>query len=347
MHTHRLALLTAVSASMLTSCLPAPQPTPDLDPGAQAAGINADEPRELGFPLPDGSEIEPTGATTPSDPDADQLTGTLRPRQQNLDEAIPTIRQRGRLIVGIDQSINRLSFRDPVSGELSGFEVALAHEIAADIFGNPDAVEFRFIPSSDRTAALERREVDLIAQTLSITPERQREIQFSAPYLSSSTRVLVQRDSGITSFDDLAGRRVCAVGSSTPLETARRVAPASDILKVATWSDCLMAVQQRQADAIIADDAILLGISDQDPFTVIPDAVTGGESYGLGIRHNIPGDDASGLVRQVNSTLERIGRDGTWDRLYDDWFADSPVNDRMPEPVYTDEADQAAEEQHR
>lgn len=327
----------ATSAVTLASCVPAPQPTPNLDPGAQAAGIDADRPEDLGFPLPDNSEIEPAGATTAQTSGDDVPAGTLRPRPQNLDEAIPTIRQRGRLIVGIDQSINRLSFRDPVSGELSGFEVALSREIAADIFGNPDAVEFRFIPSTDRTAALERREVDLVAQTLSITTGRQQEIQFSAPYLSSSTRLLVQRDSGISSFEDLPGRRVCAVGASTPLETVRRVAPDSDILKVATWSDCLMAVQQRQADAIIADDAILLGIADQDPFTVIPDAVTGEENYGLGIRRSTPSDDASGLVRQVNSTLERIHSDGTWDRLYDDWFANTPINDEMPAPVYVEE----------
>ena len=333
----RYAVLSIAAAAALSSCLPAPQPTPNLDPGAEAAGINADAPEDLGLPLPDNSEIEPAGAVNAQAPDEREVAGTLRPRPQNLDEAIPTIRQRGRLIVGIDQSINRLSFRDPVSGELSGFEVALSREIAADIFGNPDAVEFRYISSSDRTAALERREVDLVAQTLSITAKRQEEIQFSAPYLSASTRLLVQRDSGIASFADLPGRRVCAADASTPLETVRRVAPSSDILKVTTWSDCLMAVQQRQADAVIADDAILLGIADQDPFTVMPDAVTGEESYGLGIRRSTPSDDASGLVRQVNWTLERIRSDGTWDRLYDDWFTDSPLRDEMPAPVYVEE----------
>lgn len=329
-------------AATLSACLPTPHLPTELDPSAQAAGIDAKEPEELGFPLPVGSEIERAGEVAPAAPDDGELVGTLRPAEQDLHQAMPAIMQRGRIIVGIDQSVNRMSFRDPVTGELSGFEVDLSREIAADIFGDPEAVEFRFISSSDRTGALERKEVDLIAQTLSITAQRQKEVQFSAPYLRSSTRLLVQSDSGIGAFSDLPGRRVCAVGSSTPLETVRQLAPSSDILKVSTWSDCLMSVQQRQADAIVADDTILVGIADQDPFVVIPDAVTGEEFYGIGIRRSTPDDDASGLVRQVNFTLERIRVDGTWDRLYREWFAGSPIDDSMPAPTYAPEKEQPA-----
>ena len=53
------------------------------------------------------------------------------------------IRDRGRLIVGLDQSTNLFSFRDPVSAELQGFDVDIAREVARDLVGDPEKVDFR------------------------------------------------------------------------------------------------------------------------------------------------------------------------------------------------------------
>ena len=51
------------------------------------------------------------------------------------DAAVATIRNRGRLIVGLDIGSNLFSFRDPITGEITGFDVDIAGEIARDIFG--------------------------------------------------------------------------------------------------------------------------------------------------------------------------------------------------------------------
>lgn len=48
-----------------------------------------------------------------------------------------TIRKRGRLIVGLDIGSNLFSFRDPITGEITGFDVDIAGEVARDIFGTP------------------------------------------------------------------------------------------------------------------------------------------------------------------------------------------------------------------
>ena len=47
------------------------------------------------------------------------------------------IRARGRLIVGLDIGSNLFSFRDPITGEITGFDVDIAGEVARDIFGAP------------------------------------------------------------------------------------------------------------------------------------------------------------------------------------------------------------------
>lgn len=334
--------LTAVAVG-LSACTPL-QPFGQMPDGTTvdsgAGGIEPEPNTPPGFPIPAGSRFEGGGSVAPIVPETDNVAGSLRAGDASAMARVPGVLARGRLIVGIDQSQNRLSYRDPVDGELRGFEVDLAREVARDIFGDPNAVEFRYIYSANRADALNTREVDIIIQTLSITQDRQNVIQFSTPYLTSSTRMLVMRDSGIDDYDDLPGRVTCAADASTSLELVRALAPESDILKVHQWSDCLMALQQRKVDAIITDDTILAGFADQDPYTAIVGEPVGSDNYGIGIRQGNPenhNDLARRLVRQVNSTLDRIREDGTWETMYDAWFSGSLANNEMPPPMYVDE----------
>ena len=91
-------------------------------------------------PLPQGATIERAGAEPPNKIITTNLLGSLAPDNRSPGERVPEIISRGRLIVGIDQSQNLLSFRNTITGELQGFEVDIAQEIAAHIFGNPTKI---------------------------------------------------------------------------------------------------------------------------------------------------------------------------------------------------------------
>ena len=88
-------------------------------------------------------------------------TASLRPfpTKAEADAAVADIRARGRLIVGLDIGSNLFSFRDPITGEITGFDVDIAGEVARDIFGTPSQVEYRILSSADRDhrAAEQRR----------------------------------------------------------------------------------------------------------------------------------------------------------------------------------------------
>ena len=56
------------------------------------------------------------------------------------DRSLARIRTRGRLVVGIDQSTNLFSFRNPTTGTLEGFGVDIARQVAADLLGDPSKV---------------------------------------------------------------------------------------------------------------------------------------------------------------------------------------------------------------
>lgn len=292
-----------------------------------------------GPPLPANSIFEPAGSVPASAISTEDLEGSLRPDDRKPEQRIQPIYNRKRIIVGVDQSHNLLSYRDTASGELRGFEVDLAHEIARDIFGDPSKVDFKYIEASDRENALNSGAVDIVIRTMTITAERQRQVEFSIPYLTTQTRMLVMKDSDITSMATTTGKTICASAGSTAVDRIRLEAPDANILATRGWGDCLMALQLHQVDAVVTDDTLLSGMVDQDPYTKIVGDPIATETYGVGIRKPDREYDSTGLVRQVNYTLERIRRDGTWQRMYNEWFADYLPNPTLPPIIYREEDD--------
>ena len=280
------------------------------------------------LPLPSGATTVPyaSGAAVESC----DATASLRPSTAG-GPAVEAIKRRGRLIAGVDQSTNLFSFRDPVSGELQGFDVDIAREVARDVVGDPDKVEFRLLASPDRIRALELQTVDIVAKAMTVTCERAERIAFSTVYFEASQRLLVPRDSPVQGPADLAGIRVCSQVDTTSLATVDRVAPTATLVAVQNWDDCLVALQQGQVDAVSTDDAILAGMAVQDPNLRIVGPSLEPEPYGIGI--NKAQDD---LVRAVNASLERIRRDGTWLTLYRKWLNVLGPAPRPPEPKYRD-----------
>lgn len=311
-----------ITAAVLTGC-------------QQASTIDPIPAVTLSPPTPAGMEESPPDASPPELPDEDDCdrTASLRPfpTRAQADDAVENIRNRGRLIVGLDIGSNLFSFRDPITGEITGFDVDIAGEVARDIFGTPSQVEYRILSSADRIEALENNQVDIVVKTMSITCERREQVDFSTEYLSANQRILAPRDSPIRQAGDLSGKRVCAVKGTTSRTRVQQIQPPVNLVDVVTWADCLVALQQRQVDAVSTDDSILAGLVSQDPYLHIVGPSMNQEPYGIGVNKDNPG-----LVRFVNGTLERIRRDGTWNTLYRKWLTVLGPTPAPPVARYSD-----------
>lgn len=324
----RTALLLLAVVTVLGGC--AQEPAPEH---VGAPSISYTEP-----PLPAAATMAPaTGGTTSPAPgnDCGDPTASLRPFPDTEPPppmpGVDEIRARGRLVVGLDTGSNLMSFRDPTSGAITGFDVDIAREVARDLFGDPDRIEYHVLTSADRQKALEKSSVDIVAKTMTITCDRREHVAFSSEYLEAQQRVLVVKGSPIRNAADLGGKRVCAARGTTSLMRLQQTVPTASILTVPMWSDCLVVLQQRQVDAVSTDDTILAGLVSQDPYLEIVGPGMGSEPYGIGITKTK--DD---LVRFVNGTLERIRRDGTWTRLYDRWLSMLGPAPAPPTAVYQD-----------
>ncbi|GAA1637800.1 glutamate ABC transporter substrate-binding protein [Actinoplanes couchii] len=238
----------------------------------------------------------------------------------------------GRLLIGIDQNAYLFGFRDPATGELAGFEIDMAREVARAIFGDPEKVQFRAITTADRIPVLENNEVDLVIRTMTMTCERWQRVSFSTEYIASRQRLLVRKADGIKDFADLEpGSKVCATRGSTSIVTIDE--QPGDLVPVSTDStlDCLVLLQQHQVDAVSTIDVLLAGLAAQDPATVVTGTPVSDEPAGIGIPKNRPD-----MVRFVNGVLERMRADGTWTRIYDRWLRSRLGPAGPPRAVYQD-----------
>ncbi|GAA3246862.1 glutamate ABC transporter substrate-binding protein [Dactylosporangium siamense] len=225
--------------------------------------------------------------------------------------------ERGRLVVGTDQSINLFSSRDPATGQIVGFDVDVAREVARALFGadGDEHLQIAAIAPDELFPAIQDKRVDLVAHTTTITCERLALAAFSTDYYDAGQRILTSRNSNIMTVRDLDNRTVCAASGTTSIATIARVAPTARIIAAKYWTDCLVMLQQDQAEAITTDDTVLYGLAAQDPALHVVGEQFSPEPYGLVMERS-----ATDFVRFVNGVLARMRADGTWQRLYTKWL---------------------------
>src|SRR5574341_665116 len=131
------------------------------------------------------------------------------------------IQDRGKLIVGVKYDVPTFGYLNPKTNTLEGFDPAIAREIAAYIFGNPNKVEFKEAVTKNRIPFLKDGTVDVILSTFTINEERLKEVDFSFVYYVSGDRLLVSKDSPIRTVADLDGRKVAVNKGSSSMDRLR------------------------------------------------------------------------------------------------------------------------------
>ncbi|MFC9931726.1 glutamate ABC transporter substrate-binding protein [Streptomyces sp. NPDC127190] len=247
-----------------------------------------------------------------------------------------------KLVVGVDQNSYRWGYRNPNTegAALEGFDIDLVHRIAQDILGDPDAVQFKAIPTSQRIPAIQDGRVDMVVRTMTITCLRLGQVAFSAPYFKTGQQVLAPKSSSITGYNGtLAHKRVCTAAGSTAytkLSEDRKtgVLPASTDISttVPNQLDCLVRLQLGEVDAVVTDGALAASQAAQDPTVELKGSAFTTEYYGVAMKK-----DADDLVRRVNRILVDY-RAGGWQASYDKWLSATLGKDssasRPPAPRY-------------
>jgi glutamate transport system substrate-binding protein len=219
----------------------------------------------------------------------------------------------GRVTVGVKADQPNLGYLDPETNQYSGFDVEIALMIAADLGIAADDVAFTQIPSKNRETALRNGEVDYYVGTYTINEERKEQVSFAGPYFVAGQDLLVRAgEDEIRGPEDLAGRNVCSVTGSTPIERIKTDYPEARTTEFDVYSKCVDALLDGEVDAVTTDDAILAGYAadELDELEVVGEPFSE-EPYGVGVAK---GDTE--LQDFVAGALERHQENGDYERAY-------------------------------
>ena len=236
----------------------------------------------------------------------------------SADNAVKEIRDRGYLLAGVSADSKLLGSRDPLTGQIVGFDIDVVHAVAKAIFGDENKVQLVVISAAQRKDVLVNKKVDIVVRNMTMNCARWADFAFSSQYYQSGLKILVKRGDPTTTLAGLAGKKVCAPTGTTNL-TAVAATPGVIPVGAANHTGCLVLFQDGEVDAIAGDDTVLAGLVAQDPYASVPkmDPLTS-EPYGIGMQK-----DNVDFVRYVNRVVDTYKADGRWKTSYDKWFAEA------------------------
>ncbi len=165
--------------------------------------------------------------------------------------------------------------------------------------------------------ALNSSQCDIVSAAMTITEEREENVDFSDPYYDSKQSLLVPTGSDVKSIDDLAGKKVGVQQGTTGKTYTEKNAPESaEVVSFPSDAEMYPAIQAGQVDALLQDLPVNLEHMKDGKFEIVEQYETG-EQYGFAVRE----EGSEALLEAVNEELQKLRDNGTYDDLYNKYFA--------------------------
>ncbi|MBK4730519.1 amino acid ABC transporter substrate-binding protein [Oxynema sp. CENA135] len=153
------------------------------------------------------------GGCGPSVPPSSTSSGSA----SNTSPTLERIKTKGRIVCGVSGELPGFSFVN-TQGEYAGLDVEICRAIAAAVFDDPTAVEFRNLNAKERFTAVTSGEVDLLSRNTTFTLSRDTgavAMEFGPVVFYDGQGIMVRKDSGIESLKDLENKAICTQTGTT------------------------------------------------------------------------------------------------------------------------------------
>ncbi|MER6852856.1 transporter substrate-binding domain-containing protein [Streptomyces flaveolus] len=206
-------------------------------------------------------------------------------------------------------------FQSEIDGRVQGFDVALVDLVAEDLGVEQDIVDQPF-ENFKTGGSLNAGQCDLAAAGMTITEERKKNVDFSDPYFQATQAVLADKDSAISSFADLKGKKVGAQAQTTGEDYTK--GQGLDPVSFESSDAVLNGLRTGQVDAVVIDYPVVQGwLKDKANAGAfeVAEQIDTGEQYGFTVKK---GNDK--LREAINKALADAKADGTYKKLYEQWI---------------------------
>jgi polar amino acid transport system substrate-binding protein len=220
----------------------------------------------------------------------------------------------GTLTVGTDTPFPPFEIGQPPN--ISGYDIDVLNAVADNLGLTPEYTDTSFDTIFRDIAA---GQYDIAAAASTITPGRQKTVDFSDPYYEAQQALLVPDGSDITSTDDLSGTIVGAQDGTTGETYANDETDASEVRGFPEGPDAVSALVGGQVDAVIIDQPVAADAVEKQGGVEIAEEIPTHELYGYAMSK-----ENTALVEAVDGALQTLKDDGTITDLYQKYFHTDP-----------------------
>ena len=210
-------------------------------------------------------------------------------------------------------------FESSPKGGPRGFDIDLMNEIAKRAGFEVDYENVHF---DSILRGLNSDLFDAAISAMTITTERERQMDFSDPYFDADQALLVASDSDVQAIDDLAEAPVGVQAGSMgqiKAEELRDGEQIGEIMPYRTIGEAFVALEDGKVEGVIYDlSAVHRKIVESGGEIRFVESISTGAQYGIAFPKDSP------LVDPVNQALAEIKDDGTYEKLYKKWIGMPP-----------------------
>ena len=231
----------------------------------------------------------------------------------SADDSLTKVQKAGTLTVGTEGTYRPFSFHENGAGDITGYDVDVVKAVAAKLGVSATFQETQW---DGIFAGLEAGRFDVIANQVSITPERSAKYVFSTPYTYSTGVIVVKADNtSITSFESLSGKTTAQ--SLTSNWNTLATQSGANVQAVEGWAQSVALVEQGRVDATINDNLTFLDYAKQNDASGLKVAATTTDKSESALAFT---GGSTALATAVDTALADLAADGTLTSISEKYF---------------------------
>jgi len=227
--------------------------------------------------------------------------------------SLQDIKEQGVVRFGIYD--DNIPFSKMHNGELKGFDVDFANQIAKDLFApNVGKVDFVVLTAPEKVSFLERDKVDIVISNFERTPQNEASVDFTSPFFSTNLAILTRKEDGIRHITDLKNKKII-VQSGTAAETYFKD-NAYDLVTCAVPKECYKKLKSGQGAAYAGSNFTVLAYPVVDKSLEVKLKNIGPTHFlGLGVKKG-----NQELLQFLNVEIRTLSKNGFFQEAYEKTF---------------------------
>jgi polar amino acid transport system substrate-binding protein len=224
----------------------------------------------------------------------------------------------GEYVVGTDAAYAPFESENEKK-EIVGFDIDVMKAVAekggfqVKFVNTPFEGIFNFLAQGDR---------DLLISAITITDERKQTVDFSEPYFVAAQLIAVPQNSKVQKFDDLKTLKVGVQSATTGDEVVQKLLGKNNdaVKRFESTPLALKELEGGGVEAVVADNGVVVNYVKNNPsanFRTVADPAFAKEYYGIAVKKG-----NAELLKKVNAGIAAIKADGTYDKIYAQYFTD-------------------------